>query len=174
MSITFSSFTGKISLEDTKEAGEISEAYFATHYDSDQVPVNEETGRWIYEHIPECLNIIRDDEKIIGFTFIYPTSHPIMEAFLSKKINESKMFEEVKSSWSNMLIDAIYLCAAVVAPAYQRKGLASQAMTASFNQYMEKKGIKPVLFYWNFSLEGKRLAFRVAQNLNLELKHRKL
>ncbi len=174
MSITFSSSTGKISPEDTTETGALAEAYFTTHQDPDQIPVNEENRRWIYEHIPECLNIIRDDEKIVGFSFILPTSYQIMEAFLSKKINEAKMFEEVKSSWSNTFIDAIYLCSAVVVPAYQRKGLASRAMTASIRQFTEKTGIKPSLFYWKFSVAGERLALHVAQNLKLELRHRKL
>jgi hypothetical protein len=68
--ITFSSDTGEISREDMDVTSKIAEEYFEMEHDLEQIPATNENRDWIYNKIPECLDIIRNGEEIIGFTFM--------------------------------------------------------------------------------------------------------
>ena len=78
------------------ETSRISEEYFGMEKDQNQMPATSENRDWVYKNIPDYVNIMRDNGKIIGYAFMLPCSKKLMEDFLAKKINEAILFEGIK------------------------------------------------------------------------------
>ncbi|MBI2449638.1 GNAT family N-acetyltransferase [Candidatus Pacearchaeota archaeon] len=169
--ITFSTDTG-LKEKDIEITGKLAEKYFKTQNDPNQIKVKEAHSKWILNNIPECLNIIKDDNTVIGFTLILPCNKVIMNQFLNKKINESELFEQIKKSINYDNFDTIYLCSVFIAPKYRKHGLASQAFVKSINKIIQNRKVKPILFYWAYSNEGKKLIHKIADIAKLELRER--
>src|SRR3989338_8115812 len=122
--ITYSIDQGHLSLKDNIASGKLAEEYFKMEADPGQIPATMENVRWINRHIPECVNVIKDGRKMIGFTFIIPADKKIMNQFINGKISENEMFEEIKNSVDYSNFDTIYLCSAFIKPEYRNNGLA--------------------------------------------------
>lgn len=172
MAITFSSDGGGINEEDGRATGRIAEGYFKTANDPEQAHITVKRARWLWRDCPECINIIKSDNMVVGSTLVLPCTTELMELFISKKINEEQLFDSIQKTVDYGSMQAIYLCSAVLIPGFRRKGLASQGLERSVRKMMAKTKIKPVLFYWAYSKEGGFLAEKVAGNLGLELKKR--
>jgi hypothetical protein len=172
MEITFSSDGGKTNKKDWQEVGKIAEAYFKTHEDPEQAQITEERAAWIRKEFPECLNLMKSENKVIGVTFVLPCTNELMNQFLSKEINEEDLFVQIQNKMNYDNLETIYLCSAIVIPEFRRKGLALQGTIKSIEKILEKRNIRPTLFYWAYSKEGLSLAKRVAKALNLECKKR--
>ena len=169
MSITFSSDNGKISEEDIREASRLCETYFNTQKDPSQIQTSLENDKWIYGHIKNYVNLIRNDEELIGYTLMIPCTISLMNDFLKKTINEAELFESIKQL-NPPSPTAIYLCDSFVKENYRKKGLATTVLIKTLTPFLTTK---PVLFYYKYSEEGERLVKKVAQELNLELKARR-
>ena len=94
--IVYSTDTGILTLKDNIQSGKLAEQYFEMERDPNQIPATMENVRWINKNIPQCVNVIKYNNDIIGFTFIVPANKNLMRKFLSGKISENEMFEEVK------------------------------------------------------------------------------
>lgn len=167
--ITFSSDGGSVNDKDLAESGRISEEYFKTHSDSNQLQVGEETHKWILNN-KEYLNLIKYDGKVIGYSFAFPSNKKEMGEFISGKINEATLFERIRELRFKGCPEAIYLCASVVKKEFRRKGLASMASIKIINKIIGKSKSRPIIFYWGYSKEGDKLAHNISRITELELR----
>jgi hypothetical protein len=168
--ITFSSDVGEISFEDINNTSRLSEDYFQTHIDPEQININEENKMWIYKNIPNSVNVVKFGDEVIGFSFILPCSKKLMDKFVSKKINEAQLFDSIKKL--DFEIECIYLCAVIIKPEFRGEGLGSKATLKSISGFAAKMNKKPILFYWAYSKEGDSLAKRVSRESGFNLKKR--
>jgi GNAT superfamily N-acetyltransferase len=88
-----------------------------------------------------------------------------MRQFIKKEINEQELLNKTPL---RVKYDAIYLCSALVLPEFRGKGLAKRLMCKAVKSIMKQHPIK-ALFYWAFSVAGKRLANSAAKECNLPL-----
>ncbi len=122
--------------------------------------------------ISSCLNIIRQENKIVGLTLIFPCRKELMNDFISKKITEADLLDKLKKSPSNRKPEAIYLCSALIKPEFRGKGLALKSFIKSIKNNFNLK-YRPPLFYWGYSNEGDALSNKIAKILNLPIYKRK-
>lgn len=170
--ITYSSDT-KLTFKDLRDTAELAEKYFGTEKDPEQMPTHKEASLWILEQIPECVNVIKDDGKQVGFTFIIPCNEEIMDKFLNREINERQLYEEVRKKKINSKnFTTIYLCSAFVIPEYRRKGLVGNAVMKSIKKIVKTKHI-PTLFYDAYSEDGKNVVEVSAKKLKIKVLERK-
>jgi ribosomal protein S18 acetylase RimI-like enzyme len=101
----------------------------------------------------------------IAWILVLPTTKDLMKQFITKKINEQEL---LKRTSLRAEYDAVYLCSALVLPENRRKGLAKRLMCKAIRSIQKQHPIK-FLFYWAFSVEGKKLAVSIAKNLSLPL-----
>ena len=172
--IVYSTDTGILTLKDNIQSGKLAEQYFEMERDPNQIPATMENVRWINKNIPQCVNVIKYNNDIIGFTFIVPANKNLMRKFLSGKISENEMFEEVKRSITYENFETIYLCSAFIKQEYRRNCLALEGFVKSVKKLMEKTKIRPILFYWEYTSEGGKMCRKVAERLNLEAKVREV
>lgn len=170
--ITFSVELGKLTKQDIDESSIFAEDFFQMEEKPDEMQASEENKNFILNNIPECDNVIRADGKVIGFTYIVPCNKDIMERFLSKEITENDLMEEVKDKINYDNFETIYLCATFLKEEYRGKGLATKGMIMSIEKIIEKRKIKPLLFYWSQTPEGKKTVERVSEKLGFDLKVR--
>lgn len=171
MGIIFLDGRDKVTEDEKTEIGRINEEYFQTSKDKEQAEISRERLEWIVKSFPEGVGIIKTD-KIIGSTLVLPCTLELMNSFLKNKINEEELFKGMEEYSSYDKMEAIYLCSAILLPEYRGKGLASQSWKMSIRKMMEKSDKKSVLFYWEYSNEGKFLSERVARDLGLELRRK--
>ncbi|GEM_PF-4072437 len=164
--ITFSSDTEGFERSDLDATSEIAEEYFETKKDQDQVSPSEELKNWIYKNCRDYLNVIRDGEKIIGYSFRIPTSVDLMNSFLRKEINEKQLFEKVMNQDFPKIPQAIYLCSTIIKESYRGKGLAFEGSIKILEKF---KKDKPVLFSWPFNESGKNLDKKISKISGLKL-----
>lgn len=170
--ITFSVDEGKLSMKDHIEAAKMMDDYFKTDDDSEQAQINVDNINWVHENIIDCGNVIKSNNKIIGCTFIVPCNKGIMNKFLSNKINENQLFEEVKKNVNYDNFDTIYLCSSFIKPEFRGKGLAIQGRIKSIKKIIRKRKIKPILFYDAWTPEGDKSCKKVAEILNFKIRKR--
>lgn len=168
--ITFSVDIGILSKKDVEDSSEMAEEFFEMESKPDEMPASEENQKFVLEKIPECDNVIRENGKIIGFTFIIPCNKDIMERFLSNKISERELFEEVKLKINYENFDTIYLCSSFIKEEYRGKGLAIQGNVKSIRKIIADRNIKPILFSWAQTKEGEKSVKRTAKELGFELR----
>jgi hypothetical protein len=167
MSISFSNETGA-SEDDIREAARIGENYFQTENDPRQFRVNYENYSYVYRHFPNCLNVIKDENRVVGFALILPCNRKIMDDFLSKKINEFQLLELVKKEIVYEKFETVYLADAFIDPEYRRKGLILSGFVDSIKKLMKING-NIQLFSWGYSKEGEKLAYRIGEKLEMKV-----
>lgn len=174
MGISFSSDTGLLRA-DLNETGRMSEEFFKTKEDDSQMPVTEEHRDWIFKNLKNYLNVIKNNGKVIGYTFMMPSTLELMNDFTQGRINEAELSEKIKKlNFTDKTPEAIYLCASVVIPEFQRKGLATEAFVKSIKKIIDGSEIKPVLFYWAYSKAGGNLCRNVATLSGLDIRMREV
>jgi len=169
--ITFSSDKIGPTYKDFIETAKLAESYFKTKQNKTQIETSRKNSLWAYKKIPNSLNIIRNDRKIIGFVWIIPCSKSLMNKFLRKKISEAKLFkklQEQKIDEDNF--ESLYLCSSFIIPEYRRKGLATKAAIKTIRKLTQKRKIKPILFSWPYSKEGKLTILKAKNTINIKLR----
>src|SRR3989344_6947209 len=166
--ITFSVDLGKLTKEDVDESSELAEEFFHMNSKPDEIPASEKNRKFVLKNIPECDNIIRANGKIIGFTLIIPCNKEVMERFLSNRISENELFEEVKKKVNYSNFDTIYLCSSFIMQEYRGQGLAIQGRIKSISKIIGKRSFKPILFSWPQTKEGKKSVEKTASILGFE------
>ncbi len=155
--------------EEFEKAGMLAEKYMELEDHPGSIRASEANMRWIYENIPDFVNLIFDDKKVIGSIFTLPCSLKQMNDFLSKKITEQELFVSVRDGKRSY--EALYIGGAVVVPDYRRKHIALTAVKKILEKH-ERMCKKPILFYWSFSEAGKKGAMKLAEETGLEIKAR--
>ncbi len=166
--IRFSQDGIKISLKDLEITGEIAEEYFNTIGDNNQIEVSEENALWIHKN-QKYLNIIFYGKQIIGFIFVIPATKDLMKRFLSNKLTEKNMFEEIKNLKFSEKLEAIYICSAMIKKEFRRNKLTLTAAIKLIKNLTNNLSTKPDLFYEPYSKEGDLFAKNLALNLNLKI-----
>lgn len=171
---TFSS-DSKALFEDFLTTDAMGEDYFETSEDTEQMKISEENSRWIFENIPEYFNVIKKEGKIVGYSFLMPSTKNIMENFVSGMINEAELFDGIKKMDSEFLVrpEAVYLCSFYVDENNRRRGLASIAGIKTISSIASRFNITPTLFAWRYSDEGRLLCRKIAKVMGFDLKFRK-
>lgn len=160
------------SRKDVAELLVLLENYFETAHNPDQMQINDEARDWVGKNIPECSTLIKHDGKVIGSVFVMPCTLKIMNEFVSKKISEARLAEEIREWGPNYeKMECVYLCSAFVAPEHRGKGLAFRSAVRTIRGILGDR--KLPLFYWGYSEEGKNLAERVAKEFGVKIYARK-
>ncbi len=170
--ITFSTDRGNLTLEENFETARMVEEFFGMSQDPAQIPATDENIRWMNKNIPDCINVIKSENKLIGETFIIPCNQEIMNDFLTDKINENALFQRVKKEVTYDNFDSIYLCSATIYPEFRKQGLAVEACVKSIKKICAARNLKPILFFDGWSNEGSNLAHKVARLLGLKIKEK--
>ena len=137
--------------------------FFGAHHDPEQIIVDDKTMERLKQIHPATLSEESDNNGPIAWLLVIPTTHTLMEKFLSKEISERQLLDSTASHTS---YDALYLCSALVLPEYRRMGLAKRLAARTIHAIQKDHPIKE-LFYWAFSEEGRKLAEAIAGEVRL-------
>lgn len=136
---------------------EITERFFGTANDPDQMPVNKESLRKLQELHPKSFIYKTDNDEPISWVVVLPTSDELMKKFLDNEINERELLNLTQPQDR---YEALYLCSAFTVPEHRGKGYAAALFQEAITQIPHSKDVK--LFAWPFSEEGKQLADKLS------------
>lgn len=143
----------------------ISEEFFGTGTDPDQMPVTKETADTLFSiHHDTVLYKFDESGNPIAWSVIVPTSVEVMNKFLNKEISEKEL---LAIAAQEKRFDALYLCAVFVLPEYRRQGYAKQLLLDGVTKI--SNGRQLPLYCWIYSDEGKRLIHALAQEFGREI-----
>jgi GNAT superfamily N-acetyltransferase len=155
--------------DNLKRMIQLAEEFFETKSDPAQISISRESMRKLRRIHPGTLKEKRDKSGPIAWVVVVPTTHQLMDRFLTKKITEQQLLDRTPPGQS---YDALYLCSALVLPEHRGKGLAKLLISRAIKSIRKQHPIKH-LFYWAFSAEGRGLAASVAKEFDLPLHARK-
>lgn len=173
LNISYSSDTNKVTRKDIDITSEMSEEFFEMEKDPSQMAATKETRDWIYKNVKFISNIIRNNNEIIGYSFMLPCSKKIMNDFIEKRIDEATLINEIKKNKLPTSPEAIYLCSSIIKEEFRGNGIAKIGFIKLINNILKNSNIKPILFYWKYSDEGEKLVNKIAKELDLRLLVRK-
>jgi ribosomal protein S18 acetylase RimI-like enzyme len=143
----------------------LADEVFGMKQDPTQISVNTKVIARLRKIHPSTMTEKSTKNGPIAWILVLPTTKDLMKQFITKKINEQEL---LKRTSLRAEYDAVYLCSALVLPENRRKGLANRLMCKAIRSIQKQHPIK-FLFYWAFSVEGKKLAVSIAKNLSLPL-----
>jgi hypothetical protein len=144
---------------------ELADEFFEAKNDPMQISVNGETMDLLKKIHPSTISEIANANGPIAWVLVIPTTRRLMKEFISKKINENQLLHNTPLGSK---YDAVYLCSALVLPEERGKGLAKRLAIESITSIRKKHPVK-FLFYWGFSIEGKKLAASIAKECSLPI-----
>ena len=153
---TFSSDIG-CTLADIRATSVLSERFFQTTQHPGDFQVCEANDLFIYERMPWCSNVIKQNLEVVGFTFCFPTTPEDAASFVSRALSERDLFERLKVNLKPLPCTALYLCATVIAPEHRGRALSYRAFLKTFEKIKVTKE-NTTLVSWPQTNEGKRLA----------------
>ena len=112
---------GKISfpnISDIEKTNKIAEKLFGIKEDETQVKPTLESALKLISIEKNNFICLKDNDKIIAWSVVLPTSIKAMKRFLKEKINERELFD---ISMSQPFFEALYLTAVIVSPKYRKK-----------------------------------------------------
>jgi GNAT superfamily N-acetyltransferase len=143
----------------------LAEEFFATKKDPSQISINRKVMLRLKRIHPNTMTEKSTSKGPIAWILVIPTTHTLMEQFITNKISERELF---KKNPLRIKYDSIYLCSALVLPEYRGRGLARSLMIKAIKSIQKEHPIT-CLFYWALSNEGKKLAASVAKEFSLPL-----
>ncbi len=146
----------------------LAEEFFNTKGDPEQISITDNVLEKLRLIHPASIGEETDGNGPIAWMLVIPTTHELMDLFISKKINESELLARTPVG---AMYDAIYLCSALVLPEFRGRGLARGLAEQAVRSISRQHAIKD-LFVWTFSPEGEHLARSIASELNLPLHER--
>ncbi|MGB7623710.1 MAG: GNAT family N-acetyltransferase [Terriglobia bacterium] len=146
----------------------LAEQFFDTKHDPAQISVTPPVIERLKKIHPSTLTERKDRNGPFAWVLVIPTTRPLMERFVSKRITEQELLEETPLRGR---YDALYLCSALVLPEYRGRGVARRLVSKAIKSIQKQHPIR-YLFYWAFSREGERLATRIAEDFALPLRQR--
>ncbi|MGA7160236.1 MAG: hypothetical protein WBZ48_04495 [Bacteroidota bacterium] len=148
---------------------ELADEFFDAKSDPMQISVNAETMVQLKKIHPGTMTEKRNKKGPIAWAMVIPTTVGVMRQFTSKQINEKDLLSITPLK---IKYEALYLCSALVLPEYRGRGVATSLVVKAVKGIQRKHPIK-YLFYWEFSVEGKKLARAIAKEFSLPLYKRK-
>ncbi|MFM2206412.1 MAG: hypothetical protein RL213_387 [Bacteroidota bacterium] len=147
----------------------LAEEFFAVKNDPDQLDVDQEVlSRLMALHPATVSEEVEGDGPVV-WVLLIPCTLDSMHRFLRKEINEKELLDHASRGG---MLEAVYLCSALVLPEYRKQGRAERVTLQAIRHLKEDFSLK-ALFVWPFSKEGDRLAHRIARNLQLPLYERR-
>lgn len=143
----------------------LAEEFFDTKNDPTQISISPATIDKLRRIHPNTLTERKNRSGPIAWFIVIPTTHALMERFITKEVSEQELLEYTPLRGK---YDALYLCSALVLPEYRGRGLARNLISKTI-QCIQKQHPIRYLFYWAFSVKGKRLADRIAEEFSLPL-----
>jgi len=120
--------------------------------ENDDVAGEEECSFDISKLFPYALTVIKTDDKIIGYTYILPTTNDLMQRFINGTLNEKKVIQEINKNIRYNNCDAAYLAGAVISEEYQNKGYAVRATIDTLLSMDSERGMKiRDIYIWPFT-----------------------
>lgn len=156
---------GQMHKENLERMIKLAEDFFDAKNDPAQILFSKKTMARLLKIHPATLREKKTRNGPVAWMMVVPTTHDLMNQFIKKKINERELLQKTPLRTS---YDVIYLCSALVLPEHRGKGLAKRLMSAVIKSIRKQHSIKS-LFYWAFSVEGKKLAASVAEECGLPL-----
>jgi predicted GNAT superfamily acetyltransferase len=148
------------------EVDRIAKEFFQIDSDPNQIKADEETFLYSLEIGGGTLGAF-DGDKMIGWSFAFPTNRILMEQFLSNEITEKELFWNTKK---NPNYDAIYFCAMYVYPEYRSLSLAIKLIRKCIDPLL-KEGV--CVFYDPYSSAGARIGDFMRKHVKFEIKLKK-
>lgn len=151
--------------ETFKKVLKISEDFFGTQSDPDQMPINQESADKLNSISSDTILYKFDDKgNPIAWSVVVPTTIEVMNKFLHKDISEKELLQRASK---DKKFEALYLCAVFVLPEYRRKGLAKDLLIESVKKLSNQKELP--LYSWIYSEEGKKLSGYLSSALGVEI-----
>ena len=144
---------------------QLADEFFGTRNDPTQISVNRKVIARLQKIHPGTLTEKKTKNGPIAWILIIPTTNDLMKLFIKKKINEQELLDKTPL---RATYDSLYLCSALVLPEHRGKGLAKSLLIKAIKSIQKQHPIR-YLFYWAFSIEGKKLAKSVAKEFGIPL-----
>jgi len=144
---------------------ELADEVFSAHNDPAQLDVDEAVMKQLERIHPRTLSEHIEGDGPVVWILLIPTTIALMNKFVVEAISEKELLDQTPL---DIKYEALYLCSALVLPAYRRKGLATQVGTEAINEICKEHPIK-YLFTWSFSKEGGDLSELASKQFSLPL-----
>ncbi len=139
----------------------ISEEFFGTENDPDQMPITNESADKLRSIHPDTLAYIFDGENNpIAWAVVVPTSVGVMNSFLNKKITERELLDMATEEKN---FESLYISGVFVLPEYRRMGHALKLLKDSIEKISDGKTLP--LYSWAYSKEGGELLETLSKDL---------
>ncbi len=150
-----------------QERREITEKYFGTQNDPDQIPINRDSLEKFYALSSYCLNCAYEGDKPVSWTVSIPTSLKLMNDFLEQRITEKELFNQTQTGDN----EALYICSAFTVPEFRGKGIAKVLLTEQTQAFLSDNPNMEV-FTWIWSNEGDKLVKSLPDEIADKVKFR--
>jgi GNAT superfamily N-acetyltransferase len=148
-----------------KKVLKLSEDFFGSTTDPDQMPINQESANKLYSIDKDTVVYKFDsDNNPVAWIVTVPTSINTMNKFIHKEITERELLDIAVEEKS---FESLYLCGVFVLPEVRRKGFAKELVKESIEKL--SKGNKLTLYSWAYSDEGKMLIENLENNSGLSI-----
>ncbi len=132
----------------------ITEQFFGTAIDPEQIPVSETSREKMRQLSPYCFNTALDNNNNpVSWMISIPTTLELKEKFIRKEITEREMFEQTIPAQT---YGALYLCMSFTIPEFRRKGIAKELIIETVEKF-RKNNPDIKLFSWIYSSNGEKL-----------------
>ncbi|MDD3663456.1 MAG: GNAT family N-acetyltransferase, partial [Candidatus Pacebacteria bacterium] len=108
---------------------------------------------------------IKDENKVIAWSVVLPTSIKNMTSFLSNRMTEKDLFLD---SINNPKFESLYLMSVIVLPEYRKKGLGSKLLTQQINYFKNNFSINN-FYAMILSNEGSKLLEKLIEDLKIKI-----
>lgn len=146
----------------------LADEFFQAKTDPQQISVTEDIINRLRQIHPHTLKAETDENGPIAWILVLPTTHALMEQFISKKLTEEELLDQTPVGGR---YDALYLCSALVLPEHRGKRLARRLTMQAVKSINNDHPIR-TLFFWSFSVEGEKLAHAIAVESGMPLLRR--
>jgi predicted GNAT family acetyltransferase len=153
------------SLAEIEETNKIAARLFGTDLDETQAQPTLENALALISLEKENFICLKEDNKIIGWSVVLPTSRAEMTRFLNRGINEKELFSIAVTQKS---FEALYLMAVIVLPEFRGQGVAQSLMKSQITHFREKYSIND-FYSLILTREGQKFIRALERNLNISI-----
>lgn len=151
-----------------KKVLKISEEFFGTESDPEQMPINQESVDKLVSIHPDTI-LYKFDEmgQPIAWAVVVPTSLDVMNKFIHKKITERELLDQATEGKK---FESVYVCAAFVLPEHRGKGHAKDLLIEAIRKVSSGRDLP--LYCWIYSEEGRKLSNSISRELGKPILNR--
>ena len=145
----------------------ISEDFFDTENDPEQIPISLESLRKLQNLHPKTFVCREENGEPLSWIVVLSTSRELENKFLGGEISERELLDLSKKE---NRYEAIYLCFAFTQPSARRRGLTIQLFKEALAEIPKNQDVE--FFAWPYSEEGRLMLEKLAQELEVGIKMR--